>query len=61
MYALALSGSSAIAFWAAVNAPGTSFRRTSHCESWIQRTPESGSVLIAVHGALPMSLVASAL
>ena len=47
MYALALSGSSAIAFCAAVNAPVTSFWRTSHWESWIQRTPESGSVLIA--------------
>ncbi len=47
MYALALPGSSAMAFCAAVNAPGTSLMRVSHCESWIQRAAVSGSVLMA--------------
>ena len=47
MWAPALSGSSAMAFCAAVNAPAVSLIRISHWESWIQRTAVLGSSLMA--------------
>ncbi len=42
MWALALLGSSAMAFCAAVKAPAVSLIRISHWESWIQRTAVFG-------------------
>ncbi len=46
MWALALSGSSATAFCAAVKAPAVSLIRISHWESWIQSTAVLGSYLM---------------